>query len=66
MNPKMSDGEKMIFAATYALTLKSCKNCTVEDCVNNSSAAVTLMRGIDPSKLIGETKDMWAQMLGLG
>jgi hypothetical protein len=60
---KMSNGEKMIFAATYSNVLKSSKNCTVEDCINNASAAVKLFRGADvPNKLTEEAKDMWLAM----
>jgi len=59
----MSNGEKMIFAATYSNVLKNSKNCTVEDCINNAAAAVILFRGADVAdKLTDETKDMWLAM----
>jgi len=60
---KMSDGEKMIFAAHLAHMLKNSRSCTVEDCINSSAAAVTLVRRANHEKLTDEAKDVVLQVL---
>jgi len=60
---KMSSGEKMIFATTYTYMLKSCRNCTVEDCINSAAAAVVLFRQANTdSKLTDAAHDMCINM----
>lgn len=41
---KMSNGEKMIFAAHFSYMLKNGRSCTLEDCINNAAEAVVLLR----------------------
>ena len=60
---KMSNGEKMIFAAHFSYMLKNARSCTVEDCINSATNAVILFRGADvANKLTEEAKDMWITM----
>ena len=56
---KMSNGEKMIFAAHFSYMLKNGRSCTVEDCISDATYAVILFRGADMNRKGEEARNMW-------
>ena len=59
---KMSNGEKMIFAACYADMRKNSRSCTVEDCISDATSAVILFRGASMDTKGEEARNMWRAM----